>query len=125
MSWMNAESGAGLGANRRTDRAWEFSVWAPDRQKVAVHLFGAHDRFIPMTRNQLGYHQVVVEDIALPSRYLYQHDDLQEFPDPASRFQPDGVHGPSEIVDLSAQSVDCIDHVARYDLKIPSFRMRK
>ncbi|HTC61327.1 MAG TPA: malto-oligosyltrehalose trehalohydrolase [Candidatus Saccharimonadales bacterium] len=102
MSWINAESGAGLGANRRPDGDWEFSVWAPDREKVAVHLFGSHDRVIPMTKNQLGYHQVLIRDIELSSRYLYQLDDLQEFPDPASRFQPDGVHGPSEIVDLSA-----------------------
>ena len=36
------------------------------------------------------------------TRYVYQLDDLQEFPDPASRFQPEGVHGPSEIVDLAA-----------------------
>ena len=102
MGWMNAESGTALGANRRTDGAWEFSVWAPGRQKVAVHLFGSHDRFIPMTKNHCGYHQALVSDIELPSRYIYQLDDLQEFPDPASRFQPDGVHGPSEIVDLSA-----------------------
>jgi maltooligosyltrehalose trehalohydrolase len=102
MSWINSESGAAPGVNRRTNGAWEFSVWAPDRQKVALHLFGSHDRFIPMTKNHRGYHQALVSDIELPSRYLYQLDDLQEFPDPASRFQPDGVHGPSEIVDLSA-----------------------
>ncbi|HEY2645574.1 MAG TPA: malto-oligosyltrehalose trehalohydrolase [Candidatus Acidoferrales bacterium] len=102
MSWIDAQSSAGLGANRRTDGAWEFSVWAPDRQKVAVHLFGSRERFIPMTRNHLGYHQVLVKDIEVPSQYVYQLDDIHEFPDPASRFQPNGVHGPSEIVDLSA-----------------------
>jgi maltooligosyltrehalose trehalohydrolase len=102
MSGMNAESGAHPGANRRADGAWEFSVWAPDRQKVALHLVGSQDRFIPMTKNQWGYHQVLVRDIELPCRYLYRLDDSQEFPDPASRFQPEGVHGPSELVDLSA-----------------------
>ena len=102
MSRTNAERGVALGVNRRTDGAWEFSVWAPDRQKVAVHLFGSRDRFIPMTKNHCGYHQVLVSDIESPSRYVYQLDDLQEFPDPASRSQPDGVHSPSEIVDLSA-----------------------
>lgn len=102
MSGMNAESGTALGANRRTDGTWEFSVWAPDRRKVAVHLFGSQDRFIPMIKNHCGYHRAFVSDIDLPCRYVYRLDDLQEFPDPASRFQPDGVHGPSEIVDLSA-----------------------
>src|ERR1700730_624474 len=102
MSWMNAECRVPLGANRRADEAWEFSVWAPGRQKVAVHLIGSPARFVSMTKDQCGYHQVLVSDIEPPSRYVYQLDDLQEFPDPASRVQPDGVHGPSEIVDLSA-----------------------
>src|ERR1700730_18540749 len=102
MSWINADSRVPLGANPRTDGAWEFSVWAPGRQKVAVHLFGSRDRFIPMTKNHCGYHQDLVSDIEPQSRYVYQLDDLQEYPDPASLFQPDGVHDPSEIVDLAA-----------------------
>ena len=102
MSWIDADSHVPLGANRRANGAWEFSVWAPGRQKVAVHLFGSHDRIIPMTKNDRGYHQVLVSDIEPQSRYVYQLDDLQEYPDPASRYQPVGVHGPSEIVDLAA-----------------------
>jgi maltooligosyltrehalose trehalohydrolase len=102
MSRVNAESRVRLGANPRTHGAWEFSVWAPGRQKVAVHLFGSRDRFIPMTKNHCGYHQVLVSDVEPQSRYVYQLDDLQEYPDPASRFQPDGVHHPSQIVDLAA-----------------------
>src|ERR1700692_4680313 len=102
MSWTNADSRAALGANRQTDGAWEFSVWAPDRQKVALHIFGSRDRFIPMNKDSCGYHQVLVSDIEPQSRYVYRLDDIQEHPDPASRFQPDGVHGPSEIFDLAA-----------------------
>lgn len=101
MRWVKTDSRAPLGANRRADGAWEFLVWAPGRQKVAVHLFGSHDRFIPMTKDQFGFHQVLVSDIKPHSRYVYQLDDLQEYPDPCSRFQPDGVHGPSEIIDLN------------------------
>jgi maltooligosyltrehalose trehalohydrolase len=102
MSWMNAESRVPLGANRRADGAWEFSVWAPSRQKVALHLIGSLDRFVPMTKDHCGYHQVLVGDIEPQSRYLYRLGDSQEYPDPASRFQPEGVHGPSEIFDLAA-----------------------
>ena len=102
MSWIEEETREALGANRRTDGAWEFSVWAPGRQKVAVHLFGSRDRFIPMVKNRCGYHRVQISDIEPHSRYVYRLDDSQEYPDPASRFQPDGVHGPSEIVDLAA-----------------------
>lgn len=102
MSWINAESRVPLGAIRQADGAWEFSVWAPGRQKVAVHLFGLRDHFIPMNRDPFGYHQILVRDLEPKSRYLYQLDGLQEYPDPASRFQPEGVHGPSEMVDLAA-----------------------
>ena len=97
-----AHSRVPLGAQPRADGACEFLVWAPHRQKVALHLLGSRDRFIPMTRNGCGYHQVLVSDIEPQSRYVYQLDGLEEYPDPASRFQPDGVHGPSEIVDLTA-----------------------
>ena len=45
MSWINTSTRIPLGANRRTDGAWEFSVWAPKRQKVAVHLLGPRETF--------------------------------------------------------------------------------
>jgi maltooligosyltrehalose trehalohydrolase len=91
-----------LGANPRADESCEFSVWAPGRQKVAVHLFGSADRFILMTKNHCGYHHALVNDVEPQSRYVYQLEDWHEYPDPASRFQPKGVHGPSEIVDCAA-----------------------
>ena len=37
--------------------------------------------------------------MATGSRYKYRLDRGQSYPDPASRFQPEGVHGPSEVVD--------------------------
>jgi maltooligosyltrehalose trehalohydrolase len=57
-----------------------------------------------MNRNPFGYHHALVDELDPHSRYLYRLDDSQEYPDPASRFQPDGVHKPSEIVDLTAFS---------------------
>ena len=97
-----AENRTPLGNYRRADGQWEFSVWAPRRKTVALHLVTPMDRLIPMTRDEAGYHHVSVEDLPHHSRYLYQLDDSQEYPDPASRLQPEGVHGPSEIVDLRA-----------------------
>src|SRR5579863_6094929 len=102
MSWIEADNRVPLGANRQADGTWEFLVWAPARQKVGVHVFGSRDRLISMTKDQFGYHHVLVSDIEPQSRYVYQLDGLQEYPDPASRSQPVGVHGPSELVDLTA-----------------------
>ena len=96
----NTGSRVALGAHRREDGQWEFLVWAPRRKSVSVHLLGANERVVPMARNEAGYHHAVLNDLDHHSRYLYRLDDSQEFPDPASRFQPDGVHKPSEAVDL-------------------------
>lgn len=91
-----------LGATPRPDGAWEFVVWAPDRENVALHLFGTPARLIPMKKNRWGYHEALVSAIEPNCRYVYRFDDSQQFPDPASRFQPEGVHRPSQTVDLTA-----------------------
>ncbi len=54
-----------------------------------------------MTRDTRGYHQTIVEGVKPGSRYVYRLNGRIERPDPASRFQPEGVHAPSQIVDLS------------------------
>jgi maltooligosyltrehalose trehalohydrolase len=51
-----------------------------------------------MERDQLGYHHAIVE-AAPDSEYLFRLDGIRELPDPASRFQPEGVHGPSQLID--------------------------
>jgi len=53
-----------------------------------------------MQPTERGYFQVDVAGLALGSLYLYCLDNGQQRPDPASRFQVEGVHGPSQIVDL-------------------------
>src|SRR5471030_1388882 len=45
-----------------------------------------------------GYHEVTIEGIAPGARYKLRLDGREERPDPASRLQPQGVHGASEIV---------------------------
>ena len=91
-----------LGAHPVNGGAWDFTVWAPDRKSVAVHLIGEHERVIPMTKDGCGYHRASIDNIGSGARYLYRFDDSHEYPDPASRFQPDGVHKPSATVDLTA-----------------------
>jgi maltooligosyltrehalose trehalohydrolase len=71
-------------------------VWAPSVERVAVRAEGRPDT--PLLRIQGGYHQGEVEGVAAGTRYRYVLDGQRERPDPASRFQPEGVHGPSEIV---------------------------
>ena len=93
-----------LGATRDGNGSCRFVVWAPERERVELRLPSAESKYLPMERDELGYHHAVVEQAAAGSRYYYRLDGAAERPDPASRFQPEGVHGPSEVVDPSAFS---------------------
>jgi maltooligosyltrehalose trehalohydrolase len=90
-----------LGPTRDHSGSWRFAVWAPRPKKVELHLPSERSRCLPMERDELGYHHAVVEHVPPGSKYFYRLDGTSDRPDPASRFQPEGVHGPSEVVDPS------------------------
>jgi maltooligosyltrehalose trehalohydrolase len=75
-----------------------FRVWAPDRERVEVVVEGRRETF-PLSPEPGGYHAGLVPRLAAGARYRYRLDGGDAFPDPASRFQPEGPHGPSEVVD--------------------------
>ncbi len=79
-------------------RCW-FHVWAPLAQSVAVHLLAPSERLLPMEQRDWGYYQAVAQGVEPGTLYLYRLNRERERPDPASRFQPQGVHGPSQVVD--------------------------
>lgn len=87
-----------LGAHPLGDGRCAFRVWAPAVERVEVHLLGAGERLAPLARLADGYHGGVVADVAPGTRYRYRLDGARERPDPASRLQPEGVHGPSQVV---------------------------
>ena len=97
--------GALLMSGDETNRC-EFVVWAPEATTVEVHLLGDDDRFIPMARGERGYYRAVVDHIAPGQRYRYRLDGGVEYPDPATRSQPDGVAGASEVVSLHFDWID-------------------
>jgi maltooligosyltrehalose trehalohydrolase len=83
-----------LGAGRS-----QFCVWAPLAHTVQVHLVAPHERLVPLARSPHGYHQAIIDGVEPGCLYLYRLDDHLERPDPASRAQPQDVHGPSQVVD--------------------------
>lgn len=91
-----------IGAIPLADGSWHFSVWAPKRESVWLHVLGDNEQVAKMEKGECGYHHATLRNAAVGSRYLYRLDQSHERPDPASRFQPDGVHGPSQLVDLRA-----------------------
>lgn len=92
-----------LGATHLGGGRWRFIVWAPFSQSIDVMISGrgGEVRSIRMDPAGRGYHAVMVDDIAPGSLYRFRMEDGRELPDPASRSQPEGVHGPSALVDLS------------------------
>lgn len=88
-----------LGAVYSEDGVCRFTVWAPLATRMEVHIVSPAERLIPLERQERGYHQVAVDGIKPGSLYFYRIDAAKERPDPASASQPQGVHGPSEILD--------------------------
>ncbi|MGH9357283.1 MAG: malto-oligosyltrehalose trehalohydrolase [Terriglobia bacterium] len=88
-----------LGANYLGEGRCGFLVWAPRAQRVDMHVVGPAERSVPLHSRTRGYHSAMVEDLNPGARYFYLLDGEKQRPDPASRFQPDGVHGPSEVMD--------------------------
>jgi maltooligosyltrehalose trehalohydrolase len=90
---------SGLGALYLGEGQCSFRVWAPLAQRVEVRIVAPEQRLIPLQRGEQGYHQAVAESVGPGALYFYRLDGEKERPDPASRFQPQGVHGPSQVVD--------------------------
>jgi len=89
-----------LGATPHPGGQCRFLVWAPHAFRVEVHLVAPAQRLVPLEMKECGYYEAVVQDVGPGSRYFYRLDGVRERPDPASRLQPAGVHGPSQVVDL-------------------------
>jgi maltooligosyltrehalose trehalohydrolase len=97
-----AENGCGaLGATPLGGDRCRFCVWAPRAAAVEVRLLGPPERVVPLRRRRGGYHDGTIEGVAPGALYFYRLDGQKERPDPASRAQPQGVHGPSQVVDLA------------------------
>ena len=104
-----------------------FKVWAPKHGQLSLHLT---DRAEPVPFESLddGWHRVEVEGVGAGARYGIVLPDGTVVPDPASRYQPDDVHGFSEVVDPSAFPWTDRDWIGRpweeaiiYELHIGTF----
>jgi maltooligosyltrehalose trehalohydrolase len=90
-----------FGASVRGNETVEFRVWAPNLTSLAVRILGERPRTIPMIRS-LNSKDIeflaTVPQVGEGTDYFYVLEGERERPDPVSRWQPQGVHGPSRIV---------------------------
>ncbi|MDY0104858.1 MAG: malto-oligosyltrehalose trehalohydrolase [Lentimicrobium sp.] len=82
-----------------SDKA-SFKVWAPYAPKLSVKIFSRKTtQSITLKKERNGYFSGSAENVRNGDRYYCKFGDGRELPDPVSRFQPEGVHGPSQIID--------------------------
>lgn len=95
-----------------------YCVWAPARQvAVQIHSQGElRKRIVPLFRDHLGYHHGSDSQGQPGDRYFVRFGSGQALPCPASRWQPDGIDGPSMVIDPGAY------HWRDHGWRRPAFR---
>jgi maltooligosyltrehalose trehalohydrolase len=117
-----------LGANVLKDGRLGFLVWAPLRKSVGLEFLTPRKQMVPMDKLENGYFGATVPDQGGDVQYLYVLDGSIRRPDPASRFQPLGVHGPSALArhgEFKWEDTDCLlpelrDYIT-YELHVGTF----
>ncbi|MGB6482501.1 MAG: malto-oligosyltrehalose trehalohydrolase [Candidatus Acidiferrales bacterium] len=116
-----------LGANIVADSSCSFLVWAPWAKDVTLQIEGPRPRQIQMNVMEKGYFHCFAPAVPAQTRYFYLLDGSEKRPDPASRYQPEGVHGPSQVCcnsfewnDLSWSGLPLTDAVF-YELHVGTF----
>jgi malto-oligosyltrehalose trehalohydrolase len=109
---MTFESGVVAARSTELARRWSFGprieedgvrfrIWAPKHRQIGLAVEG-HEETLPMTALADGWHETLCADARPGTRYRFELPDGLRVPDPASRHQPQDVHGPSEVVDPDA-----------------------
>ncbi len=96
-----------FGAECRDDGSVRFRLWAPAAHRVELRVEPSQGGSATPVLSALasvdgGWFELVTDQVGPGDQYLFQIDGGQDVPDPASRFQPKDVHGPSEIIDPAA-----------------------
>ncbi len=88
-----------FGAEIQDDGSVRFALWAPGARQVELALQeSVTETFLPLTAQPDGWFLLATDRAGPGSRYRFRIDGDLKVPDPASRYQPADVHGPSEVV---------------------------
>jgi malto-oligosyltrehalose trehalohydrolase len=85
-----------FGAECRPDSAVRLRLWAPEAARIDLLL--DHSTLV-MPRTDSGWFELITDKVSAGSQYQFMVNGEIRVPDPASRFQPKDVHGPSEVID--------------------------
>ena len=107
--------------------ATTFRIWAPGHQRIELVV---ERKPRPLRQESRGYWTGTFSDLGPGTLYQYRidGDEARTFPDPASRYQPYGVHGPSQVIDPSAfrwtdtgWRPPALDQTVFYELHVGTF----
>lgn len=122
-----------FGAQLQSDGAVRFLLWAPKHGHIDLELWNsgaanAGATLLPMRREREGWHSLITDRAHGGTLYKFRLPDGHSVPDPASRFQPSDVHGPSEVIDPTSYRWNDLDWHGRawneaviYELHIGCF----
>ena len=90
-----------FGAEITDDGRVRFRLWAPGARKVDLSLDDGKGVVLILAMSSLedGFYEIITDKAAAGSLYRYRINGENEVPDPASRLNPQDVHGPSQVVD--------------------------
>jgi maltooligosyltrehalose trehalohydrolase len=109
--------------------ATRFVVWAPRARELSVRVrTGSAAGDHPLARDERGVFSATIPGVNAGDDYAYRIDGGPERPDPASRWQPYGVHGASRVLDAGAfdwsdpawKGIEMADYVI-YELHVGTF----
>ncbi|MGA8025848.1 MAG: malto-oligosyltrehalose trehalohydrolase [Bryobacteraceae bacterium] len=90
-----------FGSELIKDAGVRFWFWAPAHENISLFIEGEAEP-LGMSATGEGWHALTSHRAKVGSRYCFVLPDGSRVPDPASRFQPEDVHGPSEVIDPAA-----------------------
>lgn len=91
-----------FGAQVQDDGSVRFRLWAPQAQSVDLSLERAKRNLLPLQSLGHGWFELATREATAGTLYHFRINGQFDVPDPASRSQPQNVHGPSEVVDPQA-----------------------
>ena len=119
------------GARPQPDNSVHFAVWAPRAQSPRVRILtgpARGDHALAASDTIAGFWEATVANVGINADYAFVlEDNGRELPDPVSRWQPRGVHGPSRVVDPAFTWSDAAwrgastDALVIYELHVGTF----
>ncbi|WP_206106615.1 malto-oligosyltrehalose trehalohydrolase [Ilyomonas limi] len=91
-----------IGAQYLQNNTTRFTVWAPEKETMQLHVVHPKEQKLQMQKDNDGYFSVTADNVQPGSHYFFKPDGKQDYPDPASSYQPEDVFGASAVIDHEA-----------------------